>query len=101
VIQDHDSVRREVDVGGDVRLAVVADVGVTAGGGGIQAEAVVGGLAACVRARRTVAVADVDEDVRAGERSADAGPGGVRAVQLDDVGAKAARDRGEMAAVRM
>src|SRR5207244_2243864 len=82
-IQDDDRVRRESQVVGDVVLAVVgvARAPVVR----VQPEAVLRvRTESAIRARIAVAVAEVDEEVRALRDASDVGPRGVGAVALVD-----------------
>ena len=87
VAQDHDRVRGEVHVAGEVILAVVLRVAVPVAGGGVEAHAVLGVRVGRrgVRAGEAVAVAHVDHDARPLEGRLHGGPGGVGAVDLHDV----------------
>ena len=89
--QEHDGVRRELERR-DLRLAVVLvlEVGqlAVAVEVRVEPEAVLGRVLGVegVRARPPVAVAEVDDDRRAGDRRLDLRPGRARAVDLHDVG---------------
>ena len=100
VVEDHHGVGGEVDVRPDVVLAPVLHVVVAVAGRRVQPEAILGERReGAVRAGRSVAVPEVDEDVRALGCGLHLGPGGVRAVQLDHPGAVRAGLRGVAPAV--
>jgi hypothetical protein len=87
VMEEHDRVRREVDLGREVVLAVVDVVVVAVARCAVEPEAVlaVRPRRRPVRAGEAVAVAHVDHDRRALKRGLHVRPGRVGAVDLDDV----------------
>ena len=85
--EDDDRVGRELDLGPDLLLAEVL-VGVGCAGVRIQAEPVLRlrEERVAIDARPAVAMAEVDDHRRALQGRLDVRPGGVRRVDLDDVG---------------
>ena len=100
VVEQHDGVRRELDVVADVVLAVVDVARAVRAARRVEPEAVLRQrLERRVDARPAVAVAEVHEDVRALRGSLHVGPGRVGRDQLDDVGRVLPRRGGDVGRV--
>ena len=97
VAQDHDGVRRELELP-DLLLSEVLVRAVVAARDGVQPEAVLGRRVerVPVMARPAVAVAEVHDDRGAGHSALDGRPGCVRGVDLHDLGAGGPRDLGRV-----